>query len=122
VLALQLFATNVLFSEYQHRRQTSNLKVSYYTKSNFHKDYPIGSTALRRLEEEVESDYISNLQNSCYQERVNSKYGLIQIDETPGALLFNAGCNEQVFSLKTGEKIGADPSCRFWEKRHQAEG
>jgi len=36
----------------------------------------------------------------------------------PGALLFNAGCNEQVFSPKTWKKkIGADPSCRFREKR-----
>jgi len=32
-------------------------------------------------------------------------------------MLFNAGCNKQVFSLKPWKKIGADPSCRFREKR-----
>jgi len=32
-------------------------------------------------------------------------------------LLFNAGCNEQVFSSELLKKIGADPSCRFREKR-----
>jgi len=34
----------------------------------------------------------------------------------PGAVFFNVGCNEQVF-LNLGNKIGADPSCRFLEKR-----
>jgi len=34
-----------------------------------------------------------------------------------GAGLFNAGCNEQVFSPKPWKKIRADPSCRFPEKR-----
>jgi len=36
----------------------------------------------------------------------------------PGAVVFNAGCNEQVFSPKIWKKkTGADPSCRFREKR-----
>jgi len=33
--------------------------------------------------------------------------------QRPGPLLFNAGCNEQVFSSKPSKKIGADLSCRF---------
>jgi len=45
-------------------------------------------------------------------------------------LLFNAGCNEQVFSPKPWKKIGANSSCHFREKRtfnsekwcHQTEG
>jgi len=32
----------------------------------------------------------------------------------PGALLFNAGCNEQVFSSRAWKKFGTD---RFREKR-----
>jgi len=32
-------------------------------------------------------------------------------------MLFNAGCNEQVFSPKPWKKIGTDMSCRFREKR-----
>jgi len=35
-----------------------------------------------------------------------------------GAVLFNASCNEQVFS-KSWKKIGANPSCRFREKRQK---
>jgi len=37
-----------------------------------------------------------------------------------GALLFNAGSNEQAFSRKPWKKIGADPSCRFREKHKNA--
>jgi len=33
------------------------------------------------------------------------------------ALLFNAGCNNKCFLLNPEKKIGADPSCRFREKR-----
>jgi len=32
-------------------------------------------------------------------------------------VLFNAGCNEQVFFLNPEKKFGADSSCRFREKR-----
>jgi len=41
----------------------------------------------------------------------------------PGAVLFNAGCNEEVFSPKSWKKkkkIGADLSCRFREKHKNA--
>jgi len=45
-------------------------------------------------------------------------------------VVFKAGCNEQVLSPKPWEKFGADPPCRFREKRtfnsekwhHRAEG
>jgi len=36
---------------------------------------------------------------------------------SPGAVLFNAGCNDQVFFLNTEKQFGADPSCCFREKR-----
>jgi len=32
-------------------------------------------------------------------------------------LLFNAGCNKQVFSPKPWKKFGTNPSCRFRDKR-----
>jgi len=46
-----------------------------------------------------------------------------------GCSVFNAGCNEQVFSSKPWKKFHEDPSCRFQEKctpipkkwRHRAE-
>jgi len=37
--------------------------------------------------------------------------------ERLGAVFFNVGCNEQVFSPKPWKKNCTDPSCRFWEKR-----
>jgi len=40
----------------------------------------------------------------------------IVFSSSPGALLFNAGCNEQVFYPKLLKKFGADLSCRFREK------
>jgi len=41
---------------------------------------------------------------------------LLGIVWRPGTVFFNAGWNEQVFS-KSWKKFGADPYCRFWEKR-----
>jgi len=38
----------------------------------------------------------------------------------PVALLFNAGCNGQVFLLNPEKKFCADPSCRFSVKRKYA--
>jgi len=35
----------------------------------------------------------------------------------PSALLFNVGCNKQVFSPVPGNKFDANPSCHFQEKR-----
>jgi len=32
-------------------------------------------------------------------------------------VLFNAGCNELVFSPKSWKKLLVNPSCRFHEKR-----
>jgi len=48
----------------------------------------------------------------------------------PGAVLFNADCNKQVFSSEPWKKFGANQSCRFRRKcsfnsdkwRYQAEG
>jgi len=34
----------------------------------------------------------------------------------PGAVFFNAGCNDQVFSPKPSKKFDADPFYRFREK------
>jgi len=51
----------------------------------------------------------------------NKRKRIMKIDKRNlkacGTLLFNAGCNEQVILLKPEKRIGADPSCRFREKR-----
>jgi len=40
--------------------------------------------------------------------------------ERPGAVFFNAGSNEEVLS-KLRKNVGRDPSCRFREKRKNAQ-
>ncbi|XP_002122467.2 dnaJ homolog subfamily B member 14-like [Ciona intestinalis] len=59
--------------EYTLHRQTRNFHVDFYVKQDFTKHYKKGSVPLRQLEETVESDYIEQLRNMCYQERVNKE-------------------------------------------------
>ena len=76
----RLKPTLIFYSEYNHRRQTTDLHVDYYTKADFDTEhYKKGSMALRRLEKRIESDYIENLENSCYQERLTSKCLVLSI-------------------------------------------
>ncbi|XP_077594519.1 dnaJ homolog subfamily B member 12b [Stigmatopora nigra] len=53
------------------KRLTGNLKVAYYVAENFHKD-----DNLKRLEEAVEEDFISNLRNNCWKEK-QQKEGML---------------------------------------------
>jgi len=52
---------------------TSNLNVRYFVKSDFREQYPKGSDARRRVEDNVEQEYLDALRTNCYQEHVNSK-------------------------------------------------
>ena len=64
----------ICFSEYHRAKLSSNFKVKYFVRSDFDETYSKGSSALRELEREVESDYVTYLRTSCYQERVDSKF------------------------------------------------
>ena len=50
-------------------RQTSRFSINYYVRPDFDELYPAGSLELSRLEHQVEDEFISNLQYSCYRER-----------------------------------------------------
>ncbi|XP_066588928.1 dnaJ homolog subfamily B member 12 isoform X2 [Prorops nasuta] len=53
-------------TKYSVKRVTVDLKVPYYVKENFHREY---QGSLRRLENSVEEDYINNLRHACYREK-----------------------------------------------------
>lgn len=57
--------------KYNTERITSNLRVSYYVKSDFKVDF---KGDLRRIERNVEEEYISNLRQNCWRERSYSKF------------------------------------------------
>ncbi|CAL4068326.1 unnamed protein product [Meganyctiphanes norvegica] len=60
-------------SKYSVQRQTSNLGVSYYVKTDFASEY---QGSIRRLEQHVEEDYVSTLRNACFKEK-NYKENMI---------------------------------------------
>ena len=52
---------------------TGNFKVEYYVKHGFDQQFPEGSPSRRRVEDQVEDEYVSHLRKYCYNERVESK-------------------------------------------------
>ncbi|KAF2359674.1 protein of unknown function DUF1977 DnaJ-like [Trinorchestia longiramus] len=70
-LASSLFSSDPVYSlspnsKYTEQRVTSKLHVSYYVKPDFLREY---QGSVRRLEHQVEEDYIAALRNGCYKER-----------------------------------------------------
>ena len=63
------------FSKYTHERKTANLGVPYFVKEDFMKDNRGG---MRRIEQNVEEDYVGNLRSNCFRERSYSKYNQVQ--------------------------------------------
>jgi DnaJ family protein B protein 12 len=60
--------------KYSYERKTNNLEVPYFVKENFERDY---KGSIRRIEQQVEEDYLSNLRASCFRERNYSTIFLI---------------------------------------------
>jgi len=65
-------------SKYIRERKTHNLGVVYYVRDDFSPGRD--GTSLGQIERHVESDYIVELQNSCYRERTNSEYSVVCTD------------------------------------------
>ncbi|XP_044744968.1 dnaJ homolog subfamily B member 14-like [Coccinella septempunctata] len=53
-------------SKYPVERFTQTLKIPYYVKKNFDKDY---QGSLPRLEMSLEEEYLTNLQHACYRDK-----------------------------------------------------
>ncbi|XP_022316048.2 dnaJ homolog subfamily B member 14-like [Crassostrea virginica] len=65
------FVSDPLYSlhrsgKYDTERFTSNLRVKYYVKNDFKVDF---KGDIRRIERNVEEEYISNLRQNCWKER-----------------------------------------------------
>ena len=61
---------HLFFSKYPVGRTTHNLKIQYYVKQDFSSNF---AGDLRRIERQVEEEYVSNLRTNCWKERSYSK-------------------------------------------------
>lgn len=64
------FKLFLCYRKYPYPRVTSELKVPYYVKENFERDY---KGSIKQVESHVEESFISNLQTACFKERNYSK-------------------------------------------------
>lgn len=77
--------------KYSTERLTNNLKVPYFVKDDFHVD---SKYDLRRIERQVEEEYVSNLRTSCFKEKSYKEtmmwraknYGDVKLYEKAGNL------------------------------------
>ncbi|XP_014669726.1 PREDICTED: dnaJ homolog subfamily B member 12-like [Priapulus caudatus] len=72
-LVSSYFAADPIYSlrrdgKFIQERKTQNLGVFYYVKDSFTKDYNTLSL-LKKVEQNVESDYVDSLRTNCYKER-----------------------------------------------------
>lgn len=74
-LMSSLFVAEPAFSltrthKYMYERKTTHIEVQYYVKENFERDY---KGNIRRIEANVEEEFITNLRSACFRERNYSK-------------------------------------------------
>ena len=65
--------SSLLYSKYPVSRKTSNLNIPYFLRKDYHME---SRTELRRIERQVEEEFVSNLRNSCWRERSYSKLNI----------------------------------------------
>lgn len=83
-------------NKYPLLRKTSDLKIPYFVKENFERDY---KQIITNIEQEVNHDFTKNLRTRCFKER-NHKENLIWKAKNIGDSIFE----DQVRKMKT-------PSC-----------
>jgi len=107
-----LFVSDPLFSfdlshKYNVQRFTSNMKVNYFVKDTFHQDF---TGSLRRLEKQVEDEYVSHLRSRCFQEKSSRENLLWQARYSGSQTLF-----------KKAQKYPT-PSCNKLESLYSTDG
>jgi len=85
-----LFVSDPLYSfdlshKYNVQRTTSNLRVNFFVKDTFHQDF---TGSLRRLEKQIEDEYISHLRSRCFQEKSSRENLLWQARYSGSQTLF----------------------------------
>jgi len=91
--------------KYNVQRRTSNIKISYYVKETFIQEY---TGSLRRLERQIEDDYISHIKSKCFQEKSYRENLLWQARYSGSQNLFKKAQNYPTPSCNKLEKIYAE--------------
>jgi len=87
---------------YAYHRKTEHLHVPYFVKSDFHQEY---KGSLRRLEQHVEDDYVSNLRSNCFKERSYKENMLWRARNFNDARLYDKAVNLKTPSCDTLQSL-----------------
>jgi len=90
--------------KYNIQRKTNNMKISYYVKENFHSEF---TGSLRKLERQIEEEYIQHLRNACFREKSYKENLLWQARYSGNSNLLNKAHNYPTPSCHSLEKIYA---------------
>jgi len=86
------------------QRKTTNMGVTFYVKDNFRTEY---TGSVRKLERQIEEEYIQHLRNSCFREKSYKENLLWQARYSGNNHLLNKAHNYPTPSCGTLEKIYA---------------
>jgi len=86
------------------QRKTANMRISYYVKENFHSEF---TGSLRKLERQIEEEYIQHLRNACFREKAYKENLLWQARYSGNNNLLNKAHNYPTPSCNSLEKIYA---------------
>jgi len=90
--------------KYNIQRKTTNMRISYYVKENFHSEF---TGSLRKLERQIEEEYIQHLRNACFREKAYKENLLWQARYSGNNNLLNKAHNYPTPSCNNLEKIYA---------------
>jgi DnaJ family protein B protein 12 len=105
-----LFVHDPLYSfdqthKYTVMRRTTNIKVSYFVKDSFHQEF---TGSLRKLERQIEDDFLSHLKSRCFQEKSYKENLLWQARYSGSQNLFKKAQNYPTPSCVKLEEIYAN--------------
>ncbi|KAJ8313190.1 hypothetical protein KUTeg_009258 [Tegillarca granosa] len=95
-----VFVKQLFCRKYSSERKTSHLRVLYYVKSDFRIEF---KSDLRRIERQVEEDYITSLRQNCWRERNNKENMMWRARNFADAKLYERAQNMETPSC---DKLG----------------
>ena len=90
--------------KYNIQRKTTNMRISYYVKENFHSEF---TGSLRTLDRQIEEEYIQHLRNACFREKAYKENLLWQARYSGNSNLLNKAHNYPTPSCNNLEKTYA---------------
>ncbi|CAI9724102.1 Hypothetical predicted protein [Octopus vulgaris] len=91
--------------KYSNEKKTNQLKVQYFVKDDFHID---SNYDLRRIERQVEDEYVSNLRTSCFKERSYKETLIWRAKNYGDSKLYKKAMNMEVPSYGIGIFVNSD--------------